>query len=226
MGQRVVFDIAMAKSYYKLPEKEIKLAVAELVAKGVLVENEGAYLLKEDAKLLESYKPIPLNFVYAVYRNDLLEMQKALQDKYKGKWEPIGPETGKNKMLWMIGEVGEVIDIVKKNGGTNATTNSELRKDLVEELADVLMYYNDVLLCYRISADELKTAYVRRRYQSGNVTWLIQILKYYGRWRITLNVVHRKKTSESVQNMKEVIKEPLQRENFCLLMKILRRAEK
>ena len=53
MGQRVVFDIAMAKSYYKLPEKEIKLAVAELVAEGSLAENEGAYLLKEDAKLLE-----------------------------------------------------------------------------------------------------------------------------------------------------------------------------
>lgn len=94
--------------------------------------------------------------------NEMLEMQKALQDKYKGKWEPIGPETGKNKMLWMIGEVGEVIDIVKKNGGTNATTNPELRKDLVEELADVLMYYNDVLSCYGISADELKTAYVEK----------------------------------------------------------------
>lgn len=94
--------------------------------------------------------------------NEMLEMQKALQDKYKGKWEPIGPEAGKSKMLWMIGEVGEVIDIVKKNGGTNATTNPELRKDLVEELADVLMYYNDVLLCYGISADELKTAYVEK----------------------------------------------------------------
>lgn len=62
----------------------------------------------------------------------------------------------------MIGEVGEVIDIVKKNGGTNASANPELRKDLVEELADVLMYYNDVLLCYGISADELKTAYTEK----------------------------------------------------------------
>ena len=45
--------------------------------------------------------------------SEMQEMQKALQDKYKDKWEPIGPETGKNKMLWMIGEIGEVIDIVK-----------------------------------------------------------------------------------------------------------------
>ncbi len=41
----------------------------------------------------------------------------------------------------------------------NAPTQEELRKDLVEEMADVLMYYNDVMLCYGITADELKQAY-------------------------------------------------------------------
>lgn len=91
--------------------------------------------------------------------NEMQEMQKNLQNKYKGKWEPICPETGKSKLLWMIGEIGEVIDIIKKNGEAKATANVELRKDLVEELADVLMYYNDVLLCYGISADELKGVY-------------------------------------------------------------------
>ena len=91
--------------------------------------------------------------------NEMLEMQRALQDKYKDIWEPISPETGKNKLLWLTGEIGEVIDIVKKNGGTAACTEIELREHLTEELADVLMYYNDVLLCYGISADELKKAY-------------------------------------------------------------------
>ena len=91
--------------------------------------------------------------------NEMLEMQRTLQDKYKNKWEPIGPETGKNKLLWMIGEIGEVVDIVKKNGDVKACTDAEIRKSLVEELADVLMYYNDVLLCYGISADELKKSY-------------------------------------------------------------------
>lgn len=91
--------------------------------------------------------------------NEMQEMQKSLQNKYKDKWEPICPETGKNKLLWMVGEIGEVIDIIKKNGGSKASANAELRKDLVEELADVLMYYNDVLLCYGISADELKSVY-------------------------------------------------------------------
>ena len=47
---------------------------------------------------------------------NMLDMQNQLQEKYKGKWEPIGPETGKSKLLWMIAELGEVIDIVKKQG--------------------------------------------------------------------------------------------------------------
>ena len=91
--------------------------------------------------------------------NEMQEMQKALQEKYKDKWEPICAEIGKNKLLWMIGEIGEVIDLVKKHGGTKVSTDENLRKDLVEEMADVLMYYNDVMLCYNITADELKKSY-------------------------------------------------------------------
>lgn len=94
--------------------------------------------------------------------NEMQEMQIALQEKYKDKWEPIRPEAGQNKLLWMIGEIGEVIDIIKKNGAAAATTDETLRAHLVEEMADVLMYYNDVLLCYGISAGELKAAYTEK----------------------------------------------------------------
>ncbi len=93
---------------------------------------------------------------------EMQEMQKALQERYKDKWEPISLDVGKNKLLWMIGEVGEVIDIIKKNGPQRATEDTELRKALVEEMADVLMYYNDVMLCYEISAEELKNAYTEK----------------------------------------------------------------
>lgn len=94
--------------------------------------------------------------------NEMLSMQEQLQEKYKDKWEAISPEAGKHKLLWLIGELGEVIDIVKKNGGAKVCENSELRKELVEEMADVLMYYNDVLLCYGITAEELKEAYIEK----------------------------------------------------------------
>lgn len=91
--------------------------------------------------------------------NEMMDMQKALQDKYKDRWETISPEIGKNKLLWMIGEIGEVIDIIKKHSGETACQDAQLRACLVEELADVLMYYNDVLLCFGISATELKQSY-------------------------------------------------------------------
>ena len=93
---------------------------------------------------------------------EMQEMQKALQEKYKHKWEPICPEIGQNKLLWMIGEIGEVIDIVKKNGGDVACTDEKIRHDLVEEMADVLMYFNDIMLCYGITEEEMKKAYVEK----------------------------------------------------------------
>lgn len=93
---------------------------------------------------------------------EMQAMQKALQDQYKHKWEPICPETGQNKLLWMIGEIGEVIDIVKKHGGPKVSSDEALRKDLIEEMADILMYYNDVMLCYGITTNELKNAYTEK----------------------------------------------------------------
>ena len=104
--------------------------------------------------------------------NEMLDMQKRLQDKYKDKWkwEELSPEAGKHKLLWMIGEVGEVIDIVKKHGDRKASDDIELRKDLVEEMADVLMYYNEVMLCYGISADELKQAYTTK-FEKNMTRW-------------------------------------------------------
>ena len=102
--------------------------------------------------------------------NEMLEMQKALQEKYKDKWEGISPEVGKNKLLWMIGEIGEVIDIIKKNGDQAACASDGEREHLVEEMADVLMYYNDILLCYGITADELKKVY-RDKFHKNMTRW-------------------------------------------------------
>lgn len=102
--------------------------------------------------------------------NEMQLMQKELQDKYKEKWERICPETGKNKFLWMIGEIGEVIDIIKKNGDKSAVADSSVREHLIEEMADVLMYYNDVMLCYGITEDELKQAYIEK-FQKNMKRW-------------------------------------------------------
>ena len=102
--------------------------------------------------------------------NEMQEMQRILQNKYKDKWEAISPETGQSKLLWMVGEIGEVIDIVKKNGGREASENPERRRHLVEELADVLMYYNDIMLCYGITPEELKQVYTEK-FQRNMKRW-------------------------------------------------------
>ncbi len=102
--------------------------------------------------------------------NEMLDMQRTLQERYKDKWEGISPEVGKNKLLWMIGEIGEVIDIVKKHGGQAACAEDGQRAHLVEEMADVLMYYNDVLLCYGITAEELKRVYTEK-FQRNMKRW-------------------------------------------------------
>ena len=102
--------------------------------------------------------------------DEMQEMQKALQAKYSHKWEPICPQIGQNKLLWMIGEIGEVIDIVKKNGGEKACTDPEIRPHLIEEMADVLMYFNDIMLCYGISEEDLKKAY-RQKFERNLTRW-------------------------------------------------------
>ena len=94
--------------------------------------------------------------------SEMQAMQQELQEKYKDKWQPLSVNTGKDKLLWMIGEIGEVIDIIKKNGSRKAAEDSRIRESLVEEMADVLMYYNEVLLCYGITAEELKEAYIKK----------------------------------------------------------------
>lgn len=70
----------------------------------------------------------------------------------------------------MVGEVGEVIDIVKKHGGVEAADNPELRKSLVEEMADVLMYYVEVLMSFYISPEELKGSY-EKKFERNMTRW-------------------------------------------------------
>ncbi len=87
----VWFDTAMAKSFYKIPEKEIKLAVSELVSEGILVASDSGYILRSDSKLLESYEPKSMNFVYAIHRNDFLykTQENILKDMLKRMTEGL-----------------------------------------------------------------------------------------------------------------------------------------
>lgn len=101
---------------------------------------------------------------------EMQDMQKRLQEKYMDKWEAISPENGKNKLLWLMIELGEVADIIKKRGANAIMTEPETRAHFTEELADVLMYFNDIMLCYDISVDELKKIYIAK-HQTNLSRW-------------------------------------------------------
>ncbi|MCL2772300.1 MAG: nucleotide pyrophosphohydrolase [Oscillospiraceae bacterium] len=93
---------------------------------------------------------------------EMQNMQKALQEKYREKWTPLSPETGRSSLLWMIIEAGEAADIIKKDGDAAVIGNIEVRRHFIEELCDVLMYLNDVMLCYSITPEELESIYLEK----------------------------------------------------------------
>lgn len=102
--------------------------------------------------------------------NEMQSLQKQLQERYKDKWEPMSPETGKNMLLWLMIELGEAADIIKKDGNQKIIEDNNVRTHFIEELADVMMYFNDVMLCYGISVDELKEVY-RKKMQKNMDRW-------------------------------------------------------
>ena len=101
---------------------------------------------------------------------DMQEMQQTLQKKYEGWWEPIDPEHGQNKLLWLLAELGEAVQVVKRHSPEEIAQPGQVHHDFVEELADVLMYFNDVLLCYHISPEEFAEVY-RAKHERNMRRW-------------------------------------------------------
>ena len=60
-----------------------------------------------------------------------------------------------HSLLWMMDEAGEVGDVVRKQG----LEEPEVRRHFVEEMCDVMMYFNDLMNCFGISSDELAEQY-------------------------------------------------------------------
>lgn len=101
---------------------------------------------------------------------EMQQLQRTLQERYAGWWEPVDPEHGKNKMLWMLAELGEAIQIVKRKRPIDLMQQEDTRHDFVEELADVLMYFNDILLCFEITPEEFEAVY-RAKHVRNMTRW-------------------------------------------------------
>ena len=90
------------------------------------------------------------------------EMQYRLWEKHKHSWPPLKPNQARNSLLWMIEEMGEVISILKKRGEEDVMTDMKLRKAMIEELCDVMMFFTDVLIEFDISPVEFTNNYYRK----------------------------------------------------------------
>ena len=94
--------------------------------------------------------------------SEMLRMQQDLYELHKDNWHPVEPEYGRNFVLYMIEEIGEVIAVIKKKGDRAIMEETAVRNTFLSEMADVLMYYHDVLLRYGVTAEEISNAFMQK----------------------------------------------------------------
>ena len=86
-------------------------------------------------------------------------LQRELHQAYKDDWGLLCPEDAAACLLWTAGELGEVIDILKKQGTGAILRDSAVHAHFTEELCDVLMHLTDVMLCLNVTPEELSRSF-------------------------------------------------------------------
>lgn len=94
--------------------------------------------------------------------SDMMDMIEELQAHYLDKWGGLSVETGRSQTLWMIEELGESIQIIKKKGEEKIMHDPTVRGAYVEELADVMMYLTGVMLSFGITPEEFSEAFLKK----------------------------------------------------------------
>lgn len=89
----------------------------------------------------------------------MMEIQAQLYEKYGDDWIKKTPENGHYSLLWAMGEMGEIVDIIKKQGYKKIMDDQNVRDDFIKEIVDVMMYMTDLITCFGISAEEFSKVY-------------------------------------------------------------------
>ncbi len=100
--------------------------------------------------------------------SQLIKMQQDLYELHKEHWHPRVPENGRNHILYMVEEIGEMIAILKKKGDSTVVEDGAVRSAFLEEMVDVMMYYTDVLMCYQVTPEEFSKAFVEKYEKNMN----------------------------------------------------------
>ncbi len=101
----------------------------------------------------------------------MYDYQTRLQERFRGVWEPVDPDHAPHKLLWAHGEIAEAADILKKKGVKAASEDEELRHDVMEEIADVMMYLFDTLHCLGMEPEEFSEIYRTKIEYNINERW-------------------------------------------------------
>ena len=94
--------------------------------------------------------------------SQMMQMQMELYRLHEGSWSPMEPQYGRDFFLWMIEEIGEAVAVIKKKGDAAIVSEPGVRSVFLEEMADVLMYYTEILLRYGVTPEEIAEAYFEK----------------------------------------------------------------
>ena len=90
--------------------------------------------------------------------NEMMELSEQLYKKYEDYWDN-SPESNINWVCWLVGEIGEMIDIIKKKGADKIMNDKSTRLEMLKEIADCYMYLADILNRYEFTAEEFSKVY-------------------------------------------------------------------
>jgi 8-oxo-dGTP pyrophosphatase MutT (NUDIX family)/NTP pyrophosphatase (non-canonical NTP hydrolase) len=121
--------------------------------------------------ILQQLSPKPTEACLDLKFSDMQAMQRQLHEKHAGKWAELKPDYGRSCLLWMLEELGEAVSVIKKRGETHIMADPAVRAAFIEELADVLMFMTDALLCYGVTAYEFSNAFFKKHQKNMGRDW-------------------------------------------------------
>ncbi len=102
--------------------------------------------------------------------DEMQRLQRELHEAYGDDWAPLCPDQAIPSFLWMLGEAGEVIDVMKKEGIDAVIHDPDTHAFFTEEVCDVLMYLMDTMLCLSVTPEEIADAF-RQKQQKNLHRW-------------------------------------------------------
>ena len=100
-----------------MPAEEIQKKIQEYEQAGVIRGYKPLLDYdKIDTELVEAIIEVRVSPQRDFGFEEMQQAQKSLHAKYEEKWGPLSPRVGRDHLLWMMAEAGEVADVVKKRG--------------------------------------------------------------------------------------------------------------